>query len=72
MTIDEALNHFRSAYELCKKIKVAQSNFTRWKAQGFIPVTQQLKINQITGANMPIDIDKKALKERILNKDVDI
>jgi hypothetical protein len=70
MTIDEALKHFRSAYELCKKIKVAQSNFTRWKAQNFIPVAKQLKINEITCANMPIDIDKKAMEARIGKKDV--
>jgi len=68
MTIDEALGHFRSAYELCQKIKVAQSNFTRWKRQDFIPVAQQLKINQVTGVNMPIDIDKDSMEKRI-NKD---
>lgn len=65
MTIDEALKHFRTPYELCQKIKVAQSNFTRWKKQNFIPVTQQLKINEVTSSNMPIDIDKEAMERRI-------
>ncbi|HAU1312559.1 TPA: bacteriophage CI repressor [Legionella pneumophila] len=65
MTIDEALTHFRSAYELCQKIDIAQSNFTRWKRQNFIPVAQQLKINQVTGLNMPIDLDKEAMEKRI-------
>lgn len=65
MTIDEALSHFRTPYELCQKIKVAQSNFTRWKKQNFIPVTQQLKINDVTGANMPIDLDKEAMERRL-------
>lgn len=68
MTIDEALSHFRSAYELCQKIKVAQSNFTRWKKQNFIPVAQQLKINQVTGVNMPIDFDKESMEQRINSK----
>lgn len=70
MTIDEALKYFRTPYELCQKIHVAQSNFTRWKKQNFIPVTQQLKINQITGQDMPIDIDKAAMDERIKNMDI--
>ncbi len=68
MTIDEALSHFRSAYELCQKLKVAQSNFTRWKKQNFIPVAQQLKINLYTGANMPIDIDKESMEKRLKQK----
>lgn len=65
MTIDEALKHFRSGYELCKKIGAHTAAFTRWKKQNFIPVTQQLKINEITGANMPIDLDKEAMKKRL-------
>ena len=70
MTIDEALIHFRSPYELCQKIKVAQSNFTRWKKQNFIPLRQQLKINEITGANMPIDLDKEAMEKRLGSKNI--
>jgi len=68
MTIEEALKHFQSPYDLCKQINAAQSNFTRWKKQGFIPVTQQLKINQITGANMPIDLDKESMQKRMSSK----
>ena len=68
MTLDEALSHFRSAYELCLKLKIGQSNFTRWKKQNFIPVTQQLKINQITGKDMPVDLSKDAMEARINKK----
>ena len=68
MTLDEALTHFRSPYELCKKIKASQANFPRWKKQDFIPVAQQLKINMVTGANMPIDIDKESMKKRLTEK----
>lgn len=70
MTIDEALVHFRSAYELCQKINMAQSNFTRWKRQNFIPVAQQVRINQVTGSNMPVDVDKKSMEIRLNEKDV--
>lgn len=66
MTIEEALRYFNSPYELCKKINAAQSNFTRWKKQGFIPVAQQLKINEFTGAEMPIDLSKEAMESRLM------
>lgn len=65
MSIDEALKYFQSGYEMCSKLGVQASNYTRWKVQNFIPLKQQLKINQITGANMPIDIDKKSMEGRI-------
>lgn len=67
MSIDEALEYFQSGYEMCSKLDIRASNYTRWKAQKFIPVTQQVRINQLTGANMPIDVDKEAMEER-LNK----
>lgn len=70
MTIEEALKHFSSGYEICKTLKISQSNFTRWKAKNFIPLRQQMKINEVTGANMPIDIDKQAMEERIGRKDI--
>ncbi len=65
MNIEEAIKHFRTPYELCKKINAAQCNFTRWRKQNFIPVTQQLKINQATGLDMPIDLDKKSMEQRL-------
>lgn len=65
MTIDEALRHFKSGYEMCKKLDIAYTNLVRWKKQGFIPVKQQLRINEITGVNMPIDLDKDSIKFRL-------
>ena len=68
MSIDEALEYFQSGYEMCSKLRIRSSNYTRWKRQNFIPVAQQLKINLITGADMPIDIDKESMKKRINRK----
>lgn len=65
MTIEEALKYFNSGYDLCNQLGVAHTNMVRWKKQNFIPVTQQLRINQITGSNMPIDIDKQSMEKRI-------
>ncbi len=67
MTIDEALQHFKSGYDLCKKLGITPTNYSKWKKQGFIPLKQQFLINQMTGANLPIDVDKQAMEER-LNK----
>jgi hypothetical protein len=65
MTIDEALIHFKSGYDLCKKLGITPTNYSKWKKQNFIPLKQQFLINQLTGANMPIDIDKEAMDVRI-------
>jgi hypothetical protein len=65
MTIEEALKYFNSGYDLCNQLGIAHTNMVRWKKQNFIPLKQQLKINQITGANMPIDIDKEAMEARL-------
>lgn len=68
MTINEALKHFKSGYDLCKQLEISYSNLVRWKKQDFIPLKQQMKINQITGKNLPIDLDKESMLKRI-NKD---
>jgi hypothetical protein len=65
MSIDEALQYFQSGYEMCSKLGIRPSNYTRWKVQNFIPVKQQLKINELTGANMPIDFSKEEMLTRI-------
>jgi hypothetical protein len=68
MSIDEALKYFQSGYEMCARLEIRASNYTRWKKQNFIPLKQQFLINQLTGANMPIDLDKKAMEKRLENK----
>ena len=65
MTLDEALRHFKSGYDLCKQLGLTPTNYSTWKRKNFIPLKQQFLINQITGANMPVDLDKKAMEARI-------
>ena len=65
MTLDEALIHFKSGYELCKKLEISPTNYSIWKKQNFIPLKQQFLINQLLGIDMPIDIDKEAMEKRI-------
>lgn len=67
MTLDEALKHFDSGYQLCKKLGITPTNYSKWKKQNFIPLKQQFLINKLTGADMPIDLDSESMKER-LNK----
>jgi hypothetical protein len=40
-------------------------HYFKWKKQNFIPLKQQFLINQLTGANMPIDVDKEAMEARL-------
>ena len=68
MTIDEALKYFNSGYDMCSKLHIQPSNYTRWKIQNFIPLKQQFLINKITGANMPIDLDIESMKKRLMEK----
>lgn len=68
MSIDEALKYFQSGYEMCSRLGIRPSNYTRWKVQNFIPLKQQLKINEITDAKLPIDMDKESMEERINKK----
>lgn len=65
MTIEEAMKYFRSGYHLCTELDISTSNMVRWKKTKFIPVVQQLKINEITGANLPIDINIERMRKRI-------
>lgn len=65
MTIDEALKHFVSGYELCKKLEIKSQNFYKWKSAGWIPLKQQHRINELVGGVLPIDIDKDALSIRL-------
>lgn len=67
MTINEALKYFKSGYEICSKLNIRPSNYTRWKIQNFIPIKQQHRINEIIGFNLPIDLDKKAMEIRVGN-----
>ena len=33
MTLDEALRHFESGYQLCKKLGITPTNYSKWKKQ---------------------------------------
>lgn len=65
MTIEEVLLHFKSGYQLCKKLGIEPTNFYIWKKQNFIPIRQQFLINKLIGSNMPIDFDKETMDQRL-------
>lgn len=69
MTLEEALTQFNSGYHLCQKLGIKPSNYSKWKAQNWIPLKQQFLINEITGANLPIDLDKEAMEKRVKGKE---
>ena len=55
MTLEEALEEFRSGRQLCLALDVSVQNFTRWKKQGWIPQTQQLRLEKITNGKLKAD-----------------
>jgi hypothetical protein len=65
MTLEEALHHFRSGYQLCQKLKIAPTNAYKWKKNNFIPVKNQFLINHVVGGVLPIDLDKDAMELRL-------
>lgn len=65
MTINEAIKYFESGYDLCKKLGIRAQNYSKWKKADWIPLKQQHKINDLIGGDLPIDIDKEALAERL-------
>lgn len=68
MNVDEAVEYFDSGYDLSKQLKIKSQNFYKWKRQGWIPLKQQHKINQLVGGVLPIDIDKESLQKRTRRK----
>lgn len=72
MNVNEALEHFKSAYELAIKIGAHGSAVGSWKRDllGWIPVQKQLLINQVLGLDLPIDLTKPLLQQRLASKDI--
>ncbi len=58
MTIEEVQTRFGNLNQACKALNIASQNFTKWKAQGYIPWKQQFKLAVITeGELLPDDED---------------
>ena len=65
MTLKEAMQHFSTGYQLCKRLKITSTNYYRWRQNGFIPLKQQFLINRVLGTDLPIDFDKESMEKRI-------
>jgi hypothetical protein len=62
MTLEDAKISFGSIYKVCKALKIAPQNGTRWIKQGYIPHLQQFHLEQITGGGLKADaIDPKII-----------
>lgn len=64
MTLDEALNHYKTGYKLAKAIGIAPQSIQKWKNIGKIPLVSQYRIQQETGNALLADILKP--KKRIV------
>lgn len=55
MSLEEALGYFGSGRQLCLALGVSVQNYTRWKKQGWIPQSQQLRLEKITDGKLKAD-----------------
>lgn len=58
MNIEEVEAWFGNLNQACIALNIASQNYTKWKAQGYIPLKQQFRLAHITeGELMPDDED---------------
>jgi hypothetical protein len=48
MTLQEAIDHFGTAYQINKAVKVSYNTVNNWKKLGYIPIHTQIKIEKAT------------------------
>ena len=57
MEIDDVLNYFGSARATCKLLGIAEQNFTVWKKNKFIPLINQIRLQEITKGQLKANMD---------------
>jgi hypothetical protein len=57
MTIDEVLKYFKTQYRVCKELEISRQNFTKWIEKGYIPYTQQHRLENLTEGKLKANID---------------
>jgi len=55
MTYEDVLNHFGTFYRMKKMTGIGDSNATRWRAVGYIPIAMQLRIEKQTNGALKAD-----------------
>lgn len=55
MTIEEAVKEFGSGRQICLALGLTVQNYTKWNKQGFIPQSQQLRLEKLTNGKLKAD-----------------
>lgn len=55
MKIDELATEFGSGRKACLALGISDRNFSNWKKRGWIPQSQQLRIEKITSGKLIAD-----------------
>ncbi len=63
MTIDEAIEYFKSGNKLCCALGIQRQNITQWRKQGYIPAKLQIRIEELTGGRIKASTDQLNTKE---------
>lgn len=62
MTIDDVYKYYGTGYQMQKRHGLAQNNFKYWLKIGYIPLSTQLKIEQLTGGELEANFDHAGIK----------
>jgi len=54
MKADTAIGHFTTQRELAETLDIHESQVTRWKKDGLVPIKYALKLNNITGGELDL------------------
>lgn len=65
------MQYFKSGYEFGVKIGAHSSAVAGWKRDpiGWLPIPKQLRINEVLDLELPIDLTKELLRERLAQED---
>lgn len=60
MKLDEVLECFRNASQLCQVLGITRQNLTHFKKIGYLPIKHQIKLNKMSKGYLKLDEDDPA------------
>ena len=69
MTVDEVYQFFCSGNKAADAIGVSRASFSRWVKNGRIPISQQVKFEEVTKGKLVAIKEKKIIKKIVVVED---
>lgn len=55
MKLDEVLECFKNANQLCQVLGISRQNLTHFKRKGYLPIRHQIKLNKMSKGYLKLD-----------------